>query len=236
MKLKNHALATPHIFKHFDNELAEIHLAAVEMLCLILSQWELIIEAMDEENLESALDVIAQTADVNHCADQIDQTILVFLAKESPVASDLRMALSISKLSEVMKYLGNEMADIAKLTLALYEPRNGMPNAQLVIDVVKICQDIRAVLSNLVIVLGSLESHQAHLLLKNECDSCQDIQKAVKRQLAFINQDLRHIRAALTILQIMNSLETCVDHCKNLAEYCIFMIDGRDVRHLPLVH
>lgn len=236
MTLQNDALVKPHILKHFDVELIEIHRLTLDMIGLILDQWELTIEAMDEANLELALDVIAQTADVRSCEAKIDQAILTFLARENPVASDLRMALSISKISAVMKYLGNEMADIAKLILVLYEPRNGTPTAQLVTDVVKICRDIQTVLGNLVVVLSNLESNQARLLLKNECDSCQDIQEAIKHQFAHINQDLRQIRPALTILQIMNSLEICGDHCKNMAEYSIFMIDGQDVRHLPLTH
>jgi phosphate transport system protein len=44
-------------------------------------------------------------------------------------------------------------------------------------------------------------------------------------------QDVSLIGRALYILQIMKSLERCGEHCKNIAEYLIFMIDGIDVRH-----
>lgn len=43
---------------------------------------------------------------------------------------------------------------------------------------------------------------------------------------------LPQIRPALTVLQIMKSLGSSSDHCKNSAEYCIFMIDGQDLRHI----
>lgn len=69
-------------------------------------------------------------------------------------------------------------------------------------------------------------------LLYYDCNSGKEIEKACKRQLTVINDDLRQIRLALAILQIMKSLQSSDDHCKNLAEYCIFMIDGQDLHHI----
>jgi phosphate transport system protein len=69
------------------------------------------------------------------------------------------------------------------------------------------------------------------MLLQHNYVSGSEVQEAVKHQLAFINQDRRQMRPALTTLQIIHSLETCAKNCKNLAEYCIFMIEGKDIRH-----
>lgn len=237
MTLENDALGKPHICRHFDGELATIYKLVLDMISLIREQWELVIEAMEDANLESALDIVAQTGDVHRYESRIDQAILILLAKESPVASDLRMMLSISKIAAVMKYLGDEVDDMATLILALYEPRNGTPNARLVTDIVKISQGIRAVLADLTADLNRLDSSQARRVLQLDCNSDKHIQDAFKRQLTFINKDFRQIRPALTVLQIIKSLESSSDHCKNLAEYCIFMIDGQDLRHvgrLPL--
>lgn len=237
MTLENDALGKPHICRHFDGELATIYKLVLDMISLIREQWELVIEAMEDANLESALDIVAQTGDVHRYESRIDQAILILLAKESPVAIDLRMMLSISKIAAVMKYLGDEVDDMATLILALYEPRNGTPNARLVTDIVKISQGIRAVLADLTADLSRLDSSQARRVLQLDCNSDKHIQDAFKRQLTFINKDFRQIRPALTVLQIIKSLESSSDHCKNLAEYCIFMIDGQDLRHvgrLPL--
>ncbi len=230
--LENNAIAKPHIRHRYDGELGYIYDLILEMISLIQNQWDLVIEALDDANLESALDVVAETGGVRDYESNIDQAILSLLAKESPVASDLRMVLSISKISVAMKYLGEEVAEIAKLILVLYEPRNGTPNAQLVADVAQISRDIRAEIGNLAEVLSALKSAQAHMLLQYDSHLGEEIQEAFTRQLTFIDKDLRQIRPALTIMQIMKSLESSADHCKNLAEYCIFMIDGQDLRHI----
>ena len=223
---------TPHISHQFDADLAEIHQLAINMFMLILQQWESAIEGLDEANLKSALGVIAKRSQLLEYETTIDRAILVLLAKEQPVAIDLRVVLSISKISAAMKYLGEEAARISQLTLSLYEPRNGTPHARLMTEIAKISESIRLMLDHLRIVLSNFESRQAHLLLKQYQDFERDIIEITKHQLTLIHHDVRQIRPALTILQIMNSLEMCVDHCKNLTEYSIFMIDGQDVRHL----
>jgi phosphate transport system protein len=231
MKPENNVLAMPHILKHYDDELGQLHDSSVEMLKLILEQWELLMEAMDEANLESALEVIALNKEIRENESQIHQTILRLLAQENPVARDLRAVLSISKISGTMLYFTNETRKIGKLILTLYEPRSGVPNAQLVRDIVKISDGIRIALDKLVIVLNSQDSNNAYGLLKSSADCENAILEAIRHQLGFINQNPRQVGPGLTILQILNSLESCRNHCKNLAEYCIFMIDGHDIRH-----
>lgn len=221
----------PHILKHFDDDLGQLHHSSVEMFSLILEQWELVMEAMDEANLESALEVIALNKDICERESQIQQAILQLLAQEHPVARDLRVVLSTAKISGTMLYFTNEMRKIGKLILALYEPRSGVPNAQLVRDIVQISEDIRMALDHLMNVLTNQDTSSAHPLLESSIDCENAILEAVRHQLGFISQDPRQVGPGLTVLQILNSLEACRNHYKNLAEYCIFMIDGQDVRH-----
>lgn len=222
-----------HILQRFDGELCQLHDMTLKMMHLIMNQWELAIESLQEANLSLALELIAEQTEIKNYENKIDQLILTLLAKENPVASDLRIILSLSKISVELKYLGEEINEIAKLILALYEPRNGVPNAQLLADIERVIEDIRNVLGNLIIVLGSMESKQAHLLLQYDYVCAKELEESVHRQLLFIHADQRQIRPALTILQVMKSLESSGEHCKNLAEYCIMMIDGQDMRHSP---
>jgi phosphate transport system protein len=231
MTPENNVLAMPHILKHFDVELSQLDHSSLEMLGLILEQWELVMEAMDEANLESALDVISLNKDIRDCETQLQQAVLQLLAQENPVARDLRKVLSTSKISGTMRYFTNEISKIGKLILALYEPRSGVPNAQLVRDIVKISDDIRIALDHLMMVLNTQDTNAAHRLLTGSIDCENAILEAVRHQLIFIHQDPRQVGPGLTVLQILNSLESCRNHCKNLAEYCVFMIDGEDVRH-----
>ena len=231
MMIDDTFLKTQHITQHFDAELTHLHQKALKMMHLVLGQWELAIESLETANLELAVNVVAHASDVYQCASTIDQVVMTILARESPVAKDLRMVLSISKIAVELRYLSDEICEVARLILILYEPRSGITHARLLTGIMTIFEDIRNVLANLAVVLGHLDSKQARVVLAYECVSGGDIQAGIAQQLAFINNDPRHIKPALIVLQIMKSLESSSDHCKDLAQYCILMIDGEDLRH-----
>lgn len=84
---------------------------------------------------------------------------------------------------------------------------------------------------NLNAVLCEFDGKLAHWILACDVVYEKEIQRNIAQQLTFINNDPRQIKSGLIVLQIIKSLESSIDHCKDLAKFCILMIDGEDLRH-----
>jgi phosphate transport system protein len=79
-----------------------------------------------------------------------------------------------------------------------------------------------------------LDPRAAREVVRHDAALDSEFRSILRQLITFMMEDPRTISRSLEILFVAKALERIGDHSKNMAEYVIYMVEGRDVRHLPV--
>jgi phosphate transport system protein len=220
-----------HTVKQFDAELEKIRSGVLRMGGLVEQQITRAFAALDSGDLLLAEQVINADHDVNRSEVDLDEACAHLIAKRQPAASDLRMIMAVIKTITDLERIGDEAKKIAKRARALHSgdipfaPRIELRHsATVVIEMLRRALDAFARTD----ITASAEVARQDKEVDAEF-------KAIMRQLiTFMMEDPRMISSSLEVLFIAKAVERIGDHAKNISEYVVYMVKGRDVRHLGL--
>jgi phosphate transport system protein len=82
--------------------------------------------------------------------------------------------------------------------------------------------------------LARLEAESAPDIARMDREVDGHFKSIVRQLLTYMIEDPRTISPALDLVFVAKALERVGDHAKSISEYVVYMIKGRDVRHLPL--
>jgi phosphate transport system protein len=218
-----------HTFKQFDAELESVRANVLKMGGLVEEQITRAVEALTSGNLRLADEVIAHDHSVNALEVQIDEEVAQTIAKRQPTASDLRMLMMVVKTITDLERIGDEAAKIARMAKFVHQSeRLSLPRfnevkymATLVLDMLRKALDGFARLD---------ASHAAAIVRKDE-EVDEEFRLNLRHLITFMMEDPRTISVGIDILFVAKAIERMGDHAKNMSEYVVYMVKGKDVRH-----
>jgi phosphate transport system protein len=218
-----------HTSKQFDAELEAVRTRVLQMGGMVEQQIVRAVDALSSGEMSVIDEVIEDDHRVNALEVQLDEDCSHIIARRQPAASDLRLLIAVIKTITDLERIGDEAEKIARMAKLIYAaermhmPRMEMRNmAGLALAMLRKALDAFARLD----VKAALE-----VVRQDEAVDAEF--RAVLRQLiTFMMEDPRTISRCLEVLFIAKAIERIGDHSKNMAEYVIYMVQGRDVRHL----
>lgn len=169
--------------------------------------------------------VIEMDHDIDALDYSIEDNCMRLLALQQPMARDLRLIISVLKMSIDLERMGDlalEIAVITKITA-------GSPPIKPLVDLPRmsdICQDM---LKNLMNAFENKDIELARAVAKRD-DEIDMLFDQVRRELiSYMIEDPKKITGAQHLTFVARYLERIGDHITNLSENVVFMVTGERV-------
>ena len=222
-------MQSEHTSKQYDAELESVRAKVLQMGGLVEQQIVQALDALVSANAQLADEVISNDHRVNELEVSIDEDCSHIIARRHPAAGDLRMIMMVVKTITDLERIGDEATKIARVAQKIYESdRMYAPRFNEIKNMTGIARDMlrtsldafaRLDVTNTVGVARQDEHVDEHF-------------RAIMRQLiTFMLEDPRTISMSLEVLFVAKAIERIGDHAKNIAEYVVYMVKGKDVRH-----
>ena len=217
-----------HISHQFNRELESLRQKMMTMGGMVEDMLKKSIQAVAAGDTNLAMQVIEADDRVNRMEKRLDEECNLIIARRQPTASDLRLVFAIIKTISDLERIGDEAEKIARWALQLADyPRPGNDYRELEQLGYTVVDMLRAALDG----FTRMAPEVALELLKQDKKVDQDYEAIFRQYYSYMVEDARNIRRVLDALLVAKSLERIGDHCKNVGEYIVYLVEGRDLRH-----
>ena len=217
-----------HISKSFDQDLDEAIRLFLHMGDSAANQVAKAIHALTDKNQTLAQEVIDMDFDINRMEVDLDEHILLLVAKRQPAASDLRLVMAISKGVVDLERIGDEAVKIAQMAIKIIaqgKTEYGYAEVQ------HLSNQVRLMVHNALEAFSQSNAEQAFEVMRNDKVVNDEYQSAIRALMTYIMEDSRYVSKVMNIMWVLRALERIGDHAQNVAELVINYISGQDVRH-----
>ena len=222
---------TDHISRRFNKDIEDLRNTVLTMGGLVETQLSRAIAAIVSGDSELGLAVARDDYKVNNLEVDIDEECSRILATRAPAAGDLRLIVAIIKTITDLERIGDEAEKIGFLASKLAGMDRPSDSYR---ELKNLGSHVSHMLRDSMNAFARLDVSEALDVVKED-ELVDEEYDAITRQcITFMMEDPRSIKRVMNVTWAARSLERIGDHAKNICEYVIYMVEGRDVRHTDI--
>ena len=220
-----------HISQRFTSELEEIRSHVLAMGGLVEEQIRNATQSLVDGNVSLAENVIARDVEVNKAEVNIDEECTHIIALRQPAATDLRLVIAVIKTITDLERIGDQAERVARMGTRLAEverPKNNYHELQ------NMGEHVAQMVHGALDAFARSDVESAIAVSKQDEQVDQEYDGLMRQCLTFMMEDPRKISQMLDIMWAARAIERIGDHAKNICEYVIYLVKGKDVRHITI--
>jgi phosphate transport system protein len=218
-----------HSSKQYDSDLETIRSKVLLMGGLVERQFQEAMNVYRTGNIAAGERVIKDDDEVNLLEVELDNACSHLIVRRQPTANDLRTVMATIKVITDLERVGDEAAKIARTAIHLH--KRGIGSVDHIETVRVIASAAADLLHDALDALARLDEKQALKLISHDAIIDRDFRSIMRNVITYMMEDPRTISALMDTLWVAKAIERIGDHAKNIAEYVIYIVEGKDIRH-----
>ena len=208
--------------RYYNRELKNLQDNILQMGSMVNAAVGQAMQALKERDKALAQRVIANDAALNELRFQVEAEVIALIAKQQPVARDLRMIISALTLVLELERMGDHAAGIAKIAVET----GSQPPLKPLIDLPRMAETAQTMLQQALnaFVSGDEDLANKVALMDDEVDALY--RQVFRELLTFMIEDPRTITRAMYLLFVGHNLERIADRVTNICERVSFLNTG----------
>ena len=220
-----------HTSRRFNEDLERVRAKVLAMGGFVEEQLSHALTALVQGDSALGQSVASQDYKVNGMEVAIDEECSRILATRAPAAGDLRMVVATIKTITDLERIGDECERIGTIASRLANVERPADRYR---EVKHLGRTVQLMVHNMLDACARLDSTLALETARNDRVVDEEYESIQRQCITFMMEDPRTIRRALEVMWVVRSLERIGDHAKNICEYIIYMVHGKDIRHTSL--
>jgi phosphate transport system protein len=220
-----------HIHSRYNADLEGVRSGVLQMGGLVEQQLHNGVRAVVTGDSRLGEEVARLDHRINAMEVAIDDDCSRILATRSPTASDLRLIVAVIKTITDLERIGDEAE---KLGHAAARMASGDRQSDRYRELKHIGELVGEMVHGALDAFARLDTEAALAVARRDRVIDEEYDAIQRQCITFMMEDPRAIRRTLDVMAIARALERIGDHAKNICEYVVYMVLGKDIRHLAI--
>jgi phosphate transport system protein len=209
----------------FEEGLAALNQEILRMGVMVEEALRRAVESLVNKDGELARAVVAGDAAINQVEQEIEDRCIVLIAREQPVATDLRKLITSLKIVTQLERMGDHALHVAKGTLRLLPETYMKP----LIDIPRMAEIGIGMIRDVLTAFLDNDAERAREVAQRD-QQVDELHNQVMREVfTYMMENSKYISQSISLLFISRFLERVGDHVTNICEWVVYGATGERV-------
>ncbi|HJV31205.1 MAG TPA: phosphate signaling complex protein PhoU [Bacillales bacterium] len=210
---------------NFDTNLKQLKEMLIDMSRKTENAMKESMKSLIIQDIVLANEVIKSDNIIDELEHEINNKAIILIAKESPVARDLRKIVVALKISSEVERIADNAVNIAKSTLQIGTEKH----IKEIIDIPKMMEMALEMLSDSLTAFLTEDIELAKRCAEKDDKVDEMYGKLVHELMGYVQQNPMQMNQIVQLAFVCRYIERVADHSTNIAEHVIYLVTGKQM-------